>query len=332
MSGNEGARTGELERRYRRLLWAYPSAYRRDRGAELVGTYLDLASEGRRRPSLADAADLVGGGLRERLRVAGTAGLLSGVRLAAVLAFPTAAALAAGWSVLEAHPPAPEFQLRTFGPFASLGVVAWAAWLVAAVTHALAPARHARSLIGLAVLLTALVVPAAALTGAPRPPLSVLVPQLALGLLALALPDRLPLWVRLTPAAVAALAAVLAVRRLAPEDGYVSYHSFALGSLGAVGGALLIVALALALALALRRDTRGAWALLVLLTPAGLLSVRELAEQFVGRNPYWAALASIAAAVTLLGPALVLFALAARRGRPLSGRSGGCCPTCGAAR
>ncbi|NBE83886.1 hypothetical protein [Micromonospora rubida] len=152
--------------------------------------------------------------------------------------------------------------------------MAWASWLVAAVTHALAPARHARSLIGLAVLLTALVLPAAALTGTPRPPLSVLVPQLALGLLALALPDRLPLWVRLAPAAVAALAAALAVRWLAPEGGYVSYHG-AMESLAAVGGALLIVALVLALALAGRRDARGAWALLVLLTPAGLLSVRE---------------------------------------------------------
>ncbi|WP_405099250.1 hypothetical protein [Micromonospora sp. NBC_01412] len=331
---SESVRTGsgELERRYRRLLWAYPSAYRRDRGAELVGTYLDLASEGRRRPSLADAADLVGGGLRERLRAAGTAGLLSGVRLAAVLAFPTATALAAGWSVLESHPPAPEFQVRTFGPFASLGVVAWAAWLVAAVTHALAPARHARSLIGLAVLLTALVVPAAALTGAPRPPLSVLVPQLALGLLALALPDRLPLWVRLAPAAVAALAAALAVRWLAPKGDYVSYHSSGLELLAPVGGALLIVALALALALALRRDARGAWALLVLLTPAGLLSVRKLAEQFIGQNPYWSALAGTAVAVTLLGPALLLFALAARRGRPLPQRAVGCCPTCGASR
>lgn len=34
----------DLERRYLRLLRAYPADYRRARGAEIVGTYLDLAT------------------------------------------------------------------------------------------------------------------------------------------------------------------------------------------------------------------------------------------------------------------------------------------------
>ncbi|MEU7934965.1 hypothetical protein [Micromonospora echinofusca] len=95
----------ELERRYHRLLRAYPAEYRRARGAEIVGTYLDLAGPGRRWPSPADAADLVRGGLRQRLRAAGAADLVPGVRLAAVLAFLTATALAGAWSVLELRPP-----------------------------------------------------------------------------------------------------------------------------------------------------------------------------------------------------------------------------------
>ncbi len=56
-----------LERRYRRLLVAYPAGYRDRRADEIVGTILDAAPPGRRRPSLADAADLVAGGLRQRI-------------------------------------------------------------------------------------------------------------------------------------------------------------------------------------------------------------------------------------------------------------------------
>ncbi len=41
----------KLEHRYRRLLHAYPLGYRRARGAEIVGTCLDLAEPGRRWPS-----------------------------------------------------------------------------------------------------------------------------------------------------------------------------------------------------------------------------------------------------------------------------------------
>lgn len=56
-----------LRRSYERLLWAYPRWYRRERGTEILTTLLDAAPPGRRRPSLADALDLVGRGLRRRL-------------------------------------------------------------------------------------------------------------------------------------------------------------------------------------------------------------------------------------------------------------------------
>ena len=54
-------------RRYRRLLWAYPRWYRRERGREILTTLLDAAAPDRRWPSARDAADLLRGGLRRRV-------------------------------------------------------------------------------------------------------------------------------------------------------------------------------------------------------------------------------------------------------------------------
>ncbi|MGN9909767.1 hypothetical protein ACTMTJ_19660 [Phytohabitans sp. LJ34] len=59
--------SGALERRYRRLLRAYPPAYRRTRGEVLVGVLMDAAPPGRTRPTLREAANLVRHGLRARL-------------------------------------------------------------------------------------------------------------------------------------------------------------------------------------------------------------------------------------------------------------------------
>jgi len=56
----------QLERRYQRLLLAYPRRYRRARGGELLTTLLDAAPAGRRRPTWAEA-DLLAGGMRCRL-------------------------------------------------------------------------------------------------------------------------------------------------------------------------------------------------------------------------------------------------------------------------
>jgi len=63
------AATELLRRRYQRLLWAYPAWYRRERGLEMVTTLLDTAEPGRRWPAVADAADVVRGGLRCRLQL-----------------------------------------------------------------------------------------------------------------------------------------------------------------------------------------------------------------------------------------------------------------------
>jgi hypothetical protein len=69
MGGPAGENIDRLTRAYRRLLWAYPRYYRRVRGTEMLTTLLDAAAPGQRRPSRRDVVDLLGGGLRCRLRV-----------------------------------------------------------------------------------------------------------------------------------------------------------------------------------------------------------------------------------------------------------------------
>ena len=61
-----------LERRYRRLLVLFPADHRREYGEEMIGVLLACTPQGRRRPRLADAFDLIVGGLRARLRPRGT--------------------------------------------------------------------------------------------------------------------------------------------------------------------------------------------------------------------------------------------------------------------
>lgn len=324
----------ELERRYHRLLRAYPAEYRRARGAEIVGTYLDLAGPGRRWPSPGDAADLLRGGLRQRLRAAGAADLVPGVRLAAVLAFLTATALAGVWSVMELRPPPAQWGVPHAGPFVSLGVGVWGVWLFAAAVHAVAPGRWTRRGVALALLITVAVVPAAALAGLPRPPLLVLLPQVGLGLVALALPERLPARLQAAPL-LAFGAAGLAGLNLLPRYG--GYHGWpAEQILPGAAVVLLVVVLLLGMGLTLRADHRGGWALLVLLTPIGLLSLHILAGMADGllngaTRPGLSALAATAVVVGLAGPALLplTIALHKRMRRPGPVGPDARCPTCG---
>ncbi|MEU8254957.1 hypothetical protein AB0C06_11915 [Micromonospora inaquosa] len=321
----------DLERRYLRLLRAYPADYRRARGAEIVGTYLDLAAPDQRWPAPVDAADLVRGGLRQRLRAAGVTDLIPGVRLAALLAVVTATALAGVWGAAELHPPPVGWGVPHVGPFVSLGVVTWAAWLLAAVVIAVAPSRVARWAIALALVLTLALPPVAAALDAPRPPLYVLLPQLVLGLLGLALPDRPPAALRLAPllSALLALAAAEFLVGLSDIDGY---YGPALAVLPATGGLLLAVGALLATGLAMGGDGRGGWALVTLLTPAGFLAVPRLATD-IGRMHgavTYTELAVTAVAVALTGPAVLLLTVLLRSRRTVTPQpSGQPCPTCG---
>jgi hypothetical protein len=99
MSTPSDNRMSKLERRCRLLLHAYPAAYRRERGEEMVGTLLEATTTGHVWPPLRDLRSLIAGGIRARaahnrerttaanLRVAALAGI------AAYLAFSATAQL-----------------------------------------------------------------------------------------------------------------------------------------------------------------------------------------------------------------------------------------------
>ncbi|BCJ61030.1 hypothetical protein Jiend_44520 [Micromonospora endophytica] len=324
----------ELERRYRRLLWAYPADYRRERGDEIVGTYLDLADPQRRRPSPAEAADLVRGGLRQRLRAAGANDLVPGVRLGALLALTTAAFLAAFWVFAERHLPPAEWGVPVFGPFVSVGIVAWCGWLLAALVAAVAPGRPTRAAITVALLVTAALPAISVVAGVPRPPLLVLVPQVALGVLALAIGDHLPAPARTLPVAAAVAGGGLSYA-MGFDALWGAYRGGGEELLPPTGTVLLTVALLLAVGLGMRRDASGGWAVVALLTPVGLLNVHLLAGAVDGvvsaaPRPTYPTLVATAITVALLGPALLPAAVALRRrlGTPPAAP----CPTCGARR
>ncbi|MGW6499987.1 hypothetical protein [Nonomuraea angiospora] len=64
-----------LELRYRRLLRAYPKEYRAEHGEELIGTLMEAARPGARRPSLRETLHLLAGGFTVRVRAARASGV-----------------------------------------------------------------------------------------------------------------------------------------------------------------------------------------------------------------------------------------------------------------
>lgn len=98
------------ERRYRRLLRAYPADHRAAHGEEMLGVLLDAAGQ-RARPGLADSFDLVRGGLLVRARRAGAGGwsdALAAVSLVATVLMcavvPSALLALLWWGALWALP------------------------------------------------------------------------------------------------------------------------------------------------------------------------------------------------------------------------------------
>ena len=57
----------QLERRYQRLLAFYPTAFRREHEQEMLAVLLSGAADGRRRPSVDEAIDLVSNAIFMRL-------------------------------------------------------------------------------------------------------------------------------------------------------------------------------------------------------------------------------------------------------------------------
>jgi hypothetical protein len=58
--------SGRLRRRYERLLFTYPSSYRRAHGDEMISTLLEAARPDQRLPAPRETASLLLGGLRRR--------------------------------------------------------------------------------------------------------------------------------------------------------------------------------------------------------------------------------------------------------------------------
>ncbi|GIG90199.1 serine/threonine-protein kinase [Plantactinospora endophytica] len=323
-----------LERRYRRLLHLYPAGYRAERSDELVGTYLELADPQRRWPSPADTADVLRGGLRQRLREQGASGLIAGLPIAAVTALGTLTALAVFLLHQVEFTPVPDGVVwPQVGRAQTLGVFVWIGWLLAGLATAVLPARWARWAVGVAVLLTLATPLASALTGLPRPPLFVLLPTLALGLTALALPDR-PGWSGRTPPVLGVLAGagVAVLFQLAESGGdwFTSYYSTQ-EVLVMASGLVLGLVLALGLVRALTGNGDALWAFLLLLTPVGLLGVRQLTEAYWWRTEF-PQLAATAGALTLFGVGTLLAAVAVQGARHRATRrrlGAGPCPMCG---
>ena len=79
-----------LERAYRRLLAWYPRTFRRENEQEILAVLMASASDGQRRPGLAESADLIRSGLWMRLRP-GVPGSARTVRAAVRLMYAGAA-------------------------------------------------------------------------------------------------------------------------------------------------------------------------------------------------------------------------------------------------
>jgi len=255
-----------LERGYRRLLRAYPRAYRRHRGEEMLATLLEAAPPGRSRPTRDEAADLLAGAARERLGLHAVPNLAAGLRLAAPIALTLAAATSVGGWMLGT------------GPSPSIGLVLAVAWTVAVAARAIV-ARVGPAMLALAWLVTlavnALEIGVPFLAGRLYQLDRGHVAALGFGLVALLgdiLPERRPGRVRTAVAvAVACLVGASAlfdgVGRVPPP--YLSYLDGPVWQpyLWAVPMALLVVGVALA---ALRRGTAMIWAGALLL-PTGMI-------------------------------------------------------------
>ena len=135
----------KLERGYRRVLACYPRSFLSDSEDEIVAVLLDTADEGQQRVRLAEAADLIRGALRMRLRPASRPprAVRGAVRLvcvgavaqlaAAVTIFVTAASVRAALASQPGITPALRHQALSLLTFRAVSaLVAVVLWLLMA--------------------------------------------------------------------------------------------------------------------------------------------------------------------------------------------------------
>jgi len=108
-TGRDGTGIGgaaALERRYRRLLLAYPRSYRRRHGTEVLTTLMDAATPGRDRPTGREIRNLLAGGLRQRFRLPVGRPMIAVAALSALVlgALGSAVGSALGWATAAAPP------------------------------------------------------------------------------------------------------------------------------------------------------------------------------------------------------------------------------------
>jgi hypothetical protein len=143
-----------LAARYRVLLLAYPRAYRRQRGEEILGTCLEAASGDQAWPSPGDAFDLLRHGSRERLRLSfdhRPAQLLRMVAVPAMAMSASFALVAVVFGELPVWGSDPGLNANQFGygPFETTGVWAYAFALAATLALVAGRTRASRRLAAL---------------------------------------------------------------------------------------------------------------------------------------------------------------------------------------
>jgi hypothetical protein len=302
-----------IERRYRLLLRMYPAAYRTGRGDELVDTYLATVGADRRWPGAMDAVDLINGALRERIRARNARGLEAGVPVAATLSLATAAFLATVWLLwVETRwdPNHPGLGAVPVGPFQSVAAFVWIGWIAAAVAHTLRPGLVGRLFVAGALVGTVAIWPVCARLGAAPAPTLVVASQLVLAIVALAVPARPRAAMRLAPV-VPIVAAAVATVVLNPSWAYGGYRWYIDDALPGTGIAVLLGSVTVAAAYGLRRDDRGLWAALIMLTPVSALLLAPVTRLIVTPAAGWFGLAVCAVALTGLAAAVVPAAVAA---------------------
>ena len=319
-----------LEQRCRRLLFAYPRAYRLERGDEIVSTMLDAMPAGRRWPDPADAADVVAGGLRHRLGTASLVGFDEGLALAAPVALSLAAGIAgfAWWRVEPVTAGAMIGGEPLFGLFRTLGPVAYAFWLFSALGWAVLRPAPSRVLIAVSIAVTLALPVVAPLTGVDRPPLWVMLALSVFGLLALVgsapasggYRSTLDGRISVPAGAVAVtLAASTVVTLWAPAgEAYGYYYQPTIARVGTVVTATVAIVAAIAIARQVRRRGAGGWlwAAALLGLPAGWMGPFDsdgLRTAATDATPHFGRLAQVVLASCV---AVTTIAWLARRGRP----------------